>query len=147
LAEEEFRNRRARHIVYGHTHQAEEVPLEASFADGYVLNQTYFNAGTLRRVYRPTQCGPGERETVASDALSILSFYQGDERRGRPYETWSGTLGVNPNTAYAAMRVDAAAGAQREPAMGTSANFAAPIRAPHFQTASNAGSLRIAGDI
>jgi hypothetical protein len=130
LAEEEFRNRRARHIVYGHTHQTEEVPLEASFADGYVLNQTYFNAGTLRRLYRPTLCGPGQREFVASDALSLLTFYQGDERRGRPYETWIGTLGVNPNAIQATTRFDAAAGGQREAA----ASAFATIRAPHFHT-------------
>ena len=27
------RNRRARHIVYGHTHHAESVPLDASYAE------------------------------------------------------------------------------------------------------------------
>ncbi|MEX2316642.1 MAG: hypothetical protein WD669_05790 [Pirellulales bacterium] len=145
LAEEEFRNRRARHIVYGHTHQAEEAPLEASFADGYVLNQTYFNAGTMRRVYRRTQCGPGEREFIASDALSISTFYQGDERHGRPYETWTGTLGVNPNTAYAAMRVDAASVGQ--PSLTTPSSMAPPIRAPHFQTWMNAATLRTVSDI
>jgi hypothetical protein len=133
LAEEEFRNRRARHIVYGHTHEAEEIPLEASSADGYVLNQTYFNAGTVRRVYRPTQATAAGCEFIASDALSILTFYQGDERRGRPYETWTGTLGINPNTAYAAMRVDAAGG-QRERTSEASPTLATPIRAPHFQT-------------
>ena len=50
LAEQDFRNRRAKHIVYGHTHYAESVPLDASFAEGYVLNQAYFNSGTWRRV-------------------------------------------------------------------------------------------------
>lgn len=143
LAEDEFRNRRARHVVYGHTHQSEEVPLEASFADGYVLNQTYFNAGTLRRLYRPTQAGPSEREFVAGDMLSFLAFFQGDERGGRPYETWTGTLGVNPNAIQAATRVDAAAGGQREAA---TANFTTPIRAPHFQT-TPAASLRTVGEM
>src|SRR5690606_7038469 len=42
MHEPEFRNRRARHFVYGHTHVAETVPLDASFMDGYVLNQIYF---------------------------------------------------------------------------------------------------------
>jgi len=92
LAEEEFRNRRAKHIVYGHTHQTETVPLDASFAEGYVLDQLYFNAGTWRRVHSRTQLAPGEHEFIASDALSFLIFYQGDERRGRPYETWTGNL-------------------------------------------------------
>lgn len=96
LAEQDFRNRRARHIVYGHTHAAESVPLDASYAEGFVLNQVYFNAGTWRRVHRQTQLAPGEHEFIASDVMSYLAFYQGDERKGRPYETWSATLGYNP---------------------------------------------------
>ena len=83
LAEADFRNRRARHIVYGHTHQHEIVPLDASHADGYVLNQTYFNAGTWRRCYQPTQTLAGNHELVACDSFSLLAFYQGDERSGR----------------------------------------------------------------
>jgi UDP-2,3-diacylglucosamine pyrophosphatase LpxH len=94
LAEQDFRNRRAKHIVYGHTHFAESVPLDASYAEGYVLNQMYFNAGTWRRVYRPTQLAPAEHEFIASDSMTYLAFFQGDERSGRPYETWSGTLGL-----------------------------------------------------
>ena len=92
LAEADFRNRRARHIVYGHTHQHEIVPLDASHADGYVLNQTYFNAGTWRQCYQPTQAVGGRHEFVPSDSFTLLSFYQADERRGRSYETWCGTL-------------------------------------------------------
>ncbi len=96
VAEQDFRNRRAKHIVYGHTHTAESVPLDASYAEGFVLNQVYFNAGTWRRVHRQTLLAPGEHEFVACDTMSYLVFYQGDERKGRPYETWSGTLGYNP---------------------------------------------------
>jgi UDP-2,3-diacylglucosamine pyrophosphatase LpxH len=94
LAEQDFRNRRAKHIVYGHTHFAESVPLDASYAEGYVLNQVYFNAGTWRRVYRQTQLAPSEHEFIASDCMTYLAFFQADERGGRPYETWSGTLGL-----------------------------------------------------
>ncbi|HUT13178.1 MAG TPA: hypothetical protein VMY42_22005 [Thermoguttaceae bacterium] len=93
LTEPDFRNRRAKHVVYGHTHTAEIVPLDASYAEGYVLDQTYFNAGTWRRVYGRTQLAPGEHEFIASDVMTYLAFFQGDERKGRPYETWSGTLG------------------------------------------------------
>ncbi len=96
LAEQDFRNRRAKHIVYGHTHVAENVPLDASYAEGFVLNQIYFNAGTWRRVHRQTQLAPGQHEFIASDVMTYLTFYQGDERDGRPYETWSGALGYNP---------------------------------------------------
>jgi len=93
LAEQDFRNRRAKHIVYGHTHVAESVPLDASYAEGYVLNQTYFNAGTWRRVHSQTRLAPAEHEFIASDVMTYLAFFQADERKGRPYETWSGSLG------------------------------------------------------
>jgi len=96
LGEQDFRNRRAKHVVYGHTHAAENVPLDASYAEGYVLNQLYFNSGTWRRVHRQTRLAPGEHEFIACDALTYLAFFQGDERGGRPYETWSATLGFNP---------------------------------------------------
>ena len=95
LAEQDFRNRRSRHIVYGHTHVVENMALDASYAEGYVLNQEYFNSGTWRRVHRQTRLAPGEHEFIAQNAVSYLVFFQGDERKGRPYETWSGTLGVN----------------------------------------------------
>jgi hypothetical protein len=135
LAEDDFRNRRARHIVYGHTHRAEEVPLESSHADGYVLNQMYFNAGTLRRVHAPTLSGPGEPDFVARDALSLVTFYHGDERRGRPYETWSGTLGVNPNELLTTPRVDAGANVRNATATPITPPVMLPIRAPHFDAA------------
>ena len=94
LAEPDFRNRRARHIVYGHTHQPESVPLDASYADGVVLNQMYFNCGTWRRVYQQTQWAPAEHEFIPAENMTYLSFFEGDERGGRPFEMWSGTLGV-----------------------------------------------------
>lgn len=96
LAEQDFRNRRARHIVYGHTHSAESVPLDASHSDGSLLNQVYFNSGTWRRVLRQTESAPNEHEFIPADSMTYLAFFQGDERRGRPYETWTGTLGLNP---------------------------------------------------
>jgi hypothetical protein len=94
MAETDFRNRRARHIVYGHTHQAEIVPLDASHADGYVLSQTYFNAGTCRKAYQPTQMMAGNHELVGCDGFTLLCFYQDDERSGRTHETWCGTLAL-----------------------------------------------------
>jgi UDP-2,3-diacylglucosamine pyrophosphatase LpxH len=96
LAEADFRNRRAKYIVYGHTHTAESVPLDASHAEGSVLNQIYFNSGTWRRVLRPTVMAPNEHEFIPSDVMTYLTFYQGDERQGRPFETWTGMLGILP---------------------------------------------------
>lgn len=105
LSEQDFRNRRAKHIVYGHTHFPETVPLDASYAEGYVLNQVYFNSGTWRRVHRQTVLAPNEHEFIASDSMTYLTFYQGDERRGRPFETWTGTLGLQPSD-LPTLRVD-----------------------------------------
>lgn len=128
MAEQDFRNRRARHVVYGHTHDVEAVPLDASYAEGYVLNQMYFNAGTWRRVHRQTQLAPSEREFIASDVMTYLAFYQGDERKGRPFETWSGTLGFTPSE-VTVHRIDAGK------AHATGPSVPAPnvhTHAPHF---------------
>jgi UDP-2,3-diacylglucosamine pyrophosphatase LpxH len=132
LAEQDFRNRRAKHIVYGHTHYAESVPLDASYAEGYVLNQSYFNSGTWRRVHRQTVLAPAEHEFLASDVMTYLAFFQGDERRGRPYETWSGTLGLSP-AANITRRLDAAE--KPAPLGRVVAPSALQGRAPHFNTA------------
>jgi hypothetical protein len=121
-AEQDFRSRRAKHVVYAHTHAAEIVPLDASHADGCVLEQVYFNAGTWRRVWRPAELSPGETDFVACDAMTFLVFYQGDERKGRPYETWSGTLGHSPAERML-RRLDAG---RLHPAV------AAPGAVPHF---------------
>jgi UDP-2,3-diacylglucosamine pyrophosphatase LpxH len=129
LAEQDFRNRRARHIVYAHTHDFESVPLDASYAEGYVLNQLYFNTGTWRRVHRQTQLAPGQREFIAHDAMSYLAFFQGDERGGKPYETWTGTLGFNPSE-VTSHRIDSGRGSH-----ATGQSVSAPTlheHAPHF---------------
>ncbi len=133
LTEQDFRNRRAKHIVYGHTHHAEVVPLDASYADGYVLHQAYFNSGTWRRVHEQTQFAPREHEFIAADTMTYLAFYKDDERGGRPYETWTGTLGLHPLTT-SNHRVDSAT----NPGINTNAPGQpistpnVPVRAPHF---------------
>jgi hypothetical protein len=111
LTEEDFRNRRAKHIVYGHTHIAESVPLDASYAEGRVLEQVYFNSGTWRRVHCQTRLSPNEHEFIATNMLSYLAFFQGDERKGRPFESWSGTLGHLPEQAVI-HRIDPGHGSQ-----------------------------------
>jgi hypothetical protein len=131
LCEADFRNRRARHIVYGHTHQYEMVPLDASHADGYVLNQTYYNAGCWRRCYQPTQMLAGNQELMAGDTFSLLCFYKGDERSGRTHETWCGTL--------APASIDAAV--ENMPSSNAAVSAPAPIRAPQF-AGSRAAAMR-----
>lgn len=138
LAEPEFRNRRARHIVYGHTHQPETVPLDASFADGYVLNQVYFNTGTWRRVYQPTHLGLADHEFIPVENMSFLAFFEGDERRGRPFEMWTGLLGVGVEDRVALPPVQPAI----HPAARPAAVVAPPLTAPHF---GNGSFARAAG--
>ncbi len=129
LSEQDFRNRRAKHIVYGHTHYHECVPLDASFAEGYVLNQAYFNSGTWRRVYEQTRFAHHEHEFIAADALTYLAFFKDDERRGRPYETWTGTLGISPITCSTTHRVDSGTSDAAAQPISTPK---IPLRAPHF---------------
>jgi len=129
LAEQDFRNRRARHIVYGHTHVAETVPLDASYADGYVLNQMYFNAGTWRRLLQQTRWATNECEFIASECLSLLCFFHGDERGGRAFETWTGTLALPGDLAV--YRLDA--GPTVHASEQSLPSSRVPIRAPHFR--------------
>ena len=138
MAEQDFRNRRAKHIVYGHTHAAETVPLDASFADGHVLNQVYFNSGTWRRVYRQTQFSATEHEFIPADTMTYLAFFQGDERKGRPYEMWNASLAVRTPDAIS-YRVD-----QGTEQHAASQPFSPPKLqpgAPHFTTADPVGAI------
>ena len=110
-------------MVYGHTHAAEIVPLDASHAEGYVLDQVYFNAGTWRRIHRSASFSPSGHEFIATDVFSYLAFFQGDERKGRSFETWTGTLGHTPAERII-HRIDAGRGMLSE--------LSPP--APHFAT-------------
>ncbi len=145
LTEQDFRNRRAKHIVYGHTHHSEVVPLDASYAEGYVLHQAYFNSGTWRRVHEQTQFAPREHEFIPADTLTYLAFFKDDQRNGRPYETWTGTLGISP-LAQSIYRVDAARKGEDASGVHVASTQVAgtrvssppistpivPVRAPHF---------------
>jgi UDP-2,3-diacylglucosamine pyrophosphatase LpxH len=135
IAEADFRNRRARHVVYGHTHEQEIIPLDASHADGYVLRQTYFNTGTWRRRYQPTQMLAASDELLASDSFSLLALYQGEERTGRTYETWSGTLAPATTTVVAAK-------ATRETAAAIPPPLSTSMRGPQFAGGSRAALVR-----
>jgi hypothetical protein len=133
LAEADYRNRRAKHIVYGHTHHAETIPLDASYADGYVLQQTYFNTGTWRRVYQQTHSIAGQHEFLASDTFSFLAFFQGDERGGRPYETWSGSLGAELALPITSQGMKPSPMELRPATMAVPApHSGATLRSPHF---------------
>jgi len=129
IAEPDFRNRRARHVVYGHTHQSESVPLDASYADGYVLNQMYFNCGTWRRIYQPTRMAPSDHEFIPAENMTLVSFFEGDERSGRPFEMWTGMLGVGAEATAPPRRTVQGAVRAVHPAAGS-----VPMAPPHFAT-------------
>ena len=99
------------------------------------LNQTYFNAGSCRRSYQPTQMIAGNHELSACDSFSLLCFYQGDERSGRSHETWCGTLAPMPVETMAS---------EASPSIGIAMPMpaAAPIRAPQFAAAGRATMAR-----
>ena len=92
LTEAAFKTRRADYIVYGHTHYPEIVPLDITFSGDRAVGQIYLNSGTWRRVHRLAQRNPEQEEFLGYYVMTYLAFYQGNERGGRPYESWSGSL-------------------------------------------------------
>lgn len=94
LAEKAFRDKTAKSIVYGHTHDEKIIPLDLSMDGGKLLSQMYFNTGTWRRVFKMAVANPKQQEFMSHNVMTYVAFYKGDERYGRPYEAWTGTLGV-----------------------------------------------------
>lgn len=96
LTERDFKNRRARFIVYGHTHAHEVVPLDISgSADAGEIRQVYVNSGTWRRVHERAVGDLKAEEFVPYNVMTYLAFFKDGERRGRPFEAWSGSMGVS----------------------------------------------------
>ena len=93
VQEAAFLDRSARSIVYGHTHQYVLTPLEVSTTPQGTLNQVYINSGTWRPYHQLAMHHPQEEQFVPYQLMTYLAFYQGDERGGRRFETWSGALG------------------------------------------------------
>jgi UDP-2,3-diacylglucosamine pyrophosphatase LpxH len=91
LKETAFKERWAHHIVYGHTHHYEIVPLDKVFVGYDSFNQFYFNSGTWHPVHA---LALAHERFVFFNVMTFMAFFKEDERKGRPFETWSGTLGV-----------------------------------------------------
>ncbi len=94
--EQSFKNRSARYIVYGHTHQYEVVPLDSAPIGDQILNQMYFNSGTWRRRHQLAKYNPKEQEFLDFNVMTYIAFFNAEEneRKGRPFESWNGVLGV-----------------------------------------------------
>jgi hypothetical protein len=114
LGEPEIENGAASYVAYGHTHIHQIRPLAVRHAEGKARRpsraradapsdteasadrQFYFNSGTWRPSYRQTLAHPDRLEFLGFNALTVLAFYTGDERRGRRFEVWNGALAGPP---------------------------------------------------
>jgi|WetSurMetagenome_2_1015567.scaffolds.fasta_scaffold55509_3 UDP-2,3-diacylglucosamine pyrophosphatase LpxH len=92
LKEAAFLNHSALFIVYGHTHHYEIVPLESLPPALHPTNQMYFNSGTWHTYFDLAVYKPQEQKFIPYQVLSYLTFFKGDESRGRHFETWSGAF-------------------------------------------------------
>jgi UDP-2,3-diacylglucosamine pyrophosphatase LpxH len=98
LEETALRNDRVKYVVYGHTHTAEQVPLDIvpikNAAQEPGLEKLYFNSGTWRKVYEHTAFDWLNYEFIGWHVLTFLIFYQNHEKKqDRNYEVWSASLG------------------------------------------------------
>ncbi len=81
-----------RYVAYGHTHNQRVVPLDRRITDERDEELLYFNAGTWKNIHEQTLFS-GEGASFASYiVMSYVTFFKDDERSGRPFEVWSGTL-------------------------------------------------------
>lgn len=82
------------HIVYGHTHHHELIPLRVRRHGGQPVTQFYLNSGTWHAIQQRTFSeGMVAPNFAFYHVMTYLAFFHEDERSGRPFETWSGTLG------------------------------------------------------
>lgn len=94
LSERAFKNRRARTVVYGHTHHHEIVSLNVTPGPAGLFQQVYLNTGTWRVLNQRVLLQRDPPEFMSHWAMTYVGLFAGDERGGRPFETWSGTLAL-----------------------------------------------------
>jgi UDP-2,3-diacylglucosamine pyrophosphatase LpxH len=92
LEEQALQRGTAQYVVYGHTHFQEVIPLDTRIRAGERVNQVYFNTGTWHRYHELTIRHAAQRNFMSMNVMSYLTFFQGDERGGRDFEVWSGSL-------------------------------------------------------
>ena len=92
IKENTFKNRSARYIIYGHTHRHEVIPLDSTRVGGLVVDQVYINSGTWHALHDLTTNNPYKKMFIAHKVMTYLAFFKNDERSGRPFESWHGTL-------------------------------------------------------
>ena len=90
LQEPAFLEKKARFIVYGHTHHHEIVPLDTDGEPPDEQNQFYINSGTWRSYYDLAVKNTRDQKFVRYQTFTYLTFYKDRERAGRVFEAWSG---------------------------------------------------------
>ena len=92
-----LKKNQARYVVYGHTHKAEQIPLDTVSIPGppeEMLEKVYFNSGTWRKVFEPTAFDAENCEFIGWHVMTFLVFYLPEEREiDRHFEMWSASLG------------------------------------------------------
>jgi UDP-2,3-diacylglucosamine pyrophosphatase LpxH len=94
FSEPSFRSNKTNFIVYGHTHHHEIVPLDIVHDELGDFTKIYINSGTWRAVHELARFHIAQQEFARYHVMTYLTFFRDDERSGRPFETWSGTLGM-----------------------------------------------------
>jgi hypothetical protein len=92
--EDAFRSREVRYIVYGHTHRFSMTPLRSTLKDGMPFNQLYLNAGTWLPVHETCDAEANKKGFIFYKQMGYLGIFKDDERRGKSYEAWNGTLEI-----------------------------------------------------
>ena len=92
--EEAYKSEEAKFVVYGHTHGFKVLPLRSTIKNGKPFDQLYINSGTWHPLHELGKVDPKRRSFIMHKTMSYLGFYRNDERKGRLFETWSGTLDV-----------------------------------------------------
>ena len=86
---------KADYVTYGHTHLELLYPIDEVREGGKTRDKVYLNSGTWRLVHRRTQKNKKQFEYNRHHVMTYLAFYKGNERGGRPFESWSGRLGLD----------------------------------------------------
>ncbi|RFM25747.1 metallophosphoesterase family protein [Deminuibacter soli] len=76
-------------FVMGHTHYAELVPLGSY--NNNKNGKIYLNTGTWRTVHLRSIA---DNSFISHKTITMAGFFKNDERRGRPFEFWTGALAL-----------------------------------------------------
>lgn len=94
-AYKEVKDNNVSYVVYGHTHSAQQIPLNILPLSGErALEQVYFNSGTWRKVFEHTAFEVKDCEFIGWYVLTFIVFYLEPEKEPeRNYEVWAASLG------------------------------------------------------